>query len=172
MEKLPKENRSEETNRFLNQIYLDLVQEYLYPILSNRLNEIKKNYQLSVNSLAQIDPILAYKIGDKTIIIDYFEELEKWIGEIYKKFPEENKESKSEGKFVIGKIKSELMNKAIEELKDDIFKVAWKINPIICYKSRRITKNAIQRKLKAAEKKIDEWFNHYLNLNEKFGNYS
>jgi len=56
------------------------------------------------------------------------------------------------------------MNEALEELKDDIYKVAWKINPIIWYKSRQIIKYAKEKKLKAAEEKIDELFNKF----EKF----
>jgi len=48
MEKLPKENQSKEVNQFLNQIYLNFIQEHLKPILFDRLNEIKKNYQSSV----------------------------------------------------------------------------------------------------------------------------
>ena len=53
------------------------------------------------------------------------------------------------------------MNEALEELKDDIYKVAWKINPIIWYKSRQIIKYANEKKLKAAEEKIDELFNKF-----------
>jgi len=48
MEKLPKENQSKEVNQFLNQIYLNFIQGHLKPILFDRLNEIKKNYQSSV----------------------------------------------------------------------------------------------------------------------------
>lgn len=43
------------------------------------------------------------------------------------------------------KIKSELMNEALEELKDDIYQVTWKTNPIIWYKSRQIIKYAKEK---------------------------
>jgi len=163
---LPEENQSEETKQFLNQIYLNFMQEYLNPIIFDRLNKIKDNYKSSINSLAQIDPILAYMISDKTAIIDYFNKVEKWNSDFYKKFSEEGIEEQRKNKFALDQIKSDLTSEEIKELRRDILIISWKIAPITYYKSRRITNNTIQGKLEAAEKRIDEWLDNYLKTTE------
>ena len=163
IEMFPKETQTEEIKNYLSSFYFDILKEVLKPVWINRLPEIKNNYQLSINELSNIDPILAYQISGNTSIFEYFKEMETLLKE-FKGFLEKNKTSSNVVQLLTDKVKSTLFNEAINDLENDIRKIAWKINPVVWYNSQKTIKYRKETIKKESKEKIDKFFNEIAKL--------
>jgi len=159
----PKEIQTEEIKNYLNTFYFDILKEVLEPAWINRLPEIKNNCQLSINELSNIDPILAYQISGNTSIFEYFKEMETLLKE-FKGFLEKNTTSSNVVQLLTDKVKSTLFNEAINDLENDIRKIAWKINPVVWYNSQKTIKYRKETIKKESKEKIDKFFNEIAKL--------
>lgn len=154
----PKEIQTEEIKNYLDSFYFDILKEVLEPVWINRLPEIKNNYQLSINELSNIDPILAYQISGNTSIFEYFKEMETLLKE-FKGFLGKNKTSSNVVQLLTDKVESTLFNETINDLENDIRKIAWKINPVVWYNSQKTIKYRKETIKKESKEKSDKFFN-------------
>ena len=162
--KIPKEEWTEELKSFMNSFYVGIVTEYLKPELSQELKRIRLSYQESINTLATIDPITAFYLSGKSNVLDYFDFIEDWLQSLNIEFPTEQNQIEIGTQQVLGVLKPEILNDSLSELEEDISRVAWKINPYVWLRSKRIIKRLKANANKEIDEKIDELFGKITHL--------
>ena len=155
---IPSEEQTPQTNEYIDQVFSDLVDIYLKPHLLSELNAIENEYKNSINSLAEIDPITAYYLNGKSSILERFEQMENWMKMIEYQNPNDAREIKKSSKDVMEIIKPNMFNETQTELEKDIKKIAFKINPVVWYKSGKAINRVKENLSKDIDKEIDEIF--------------
>lgn len=164
-QRLPKEHQTAEVDIFLNQLYSNMINNFLKPDLINDNKKIEKSYQDSIKLLSSVDPFLAYKLGGKTAIIKFFEHFDNYIKELnenlIKTYPSDTEGIQGSFKIIGDIIKPDIINEAIKILEEDIYKVAFEINLVVWLKSRRILSKIKRRITIEVDKKLDEMIDKY-----------
>jgi Asp-tRNA(Asn)/Glu-tRNA(Gln) amidotransferase C subunit len=126
------------------------------------LNKIEASYQESIKTLSTIDPIVAYYLSGKTSIVERFEIVEKWFEQLKQACPADVTEIEERTKKVMEILKPNLLSEVNADLEADISSIAWKINPVIWWRTKdtikQIRHNAnieIDDKLEEVFKKIE-----------------
>jgi hypothetical protein len=155
---IPIEEQTKDTDIYIDQVFSDLVNHYLKPRLLSELNEIENDYKNSVNALAEIDPITAYYLNGKSPILESFEQMENWMNKLQNQNPNDADEIKRSSKLVIEIIKPNMFKETQAKLETDIKKIAFKVNPVVWYKSGKAIKRVKENQSKEIDKEIDEIF--------------
>lgn len=153
--------QKEEDKTALKTILKPVIEEYLKQLLPiEKLKEIKERYEKAVNSLASTEPLLAYHISGRPDIFEFIDNYESYTISLAKKhfgdFSDTNNIDNSQ-KHLTG-IKNVLINKIFDIFEKDINSVAWKINPIVWYKTRGAIKFIKKDKIKKGEEFVEELF--------------
>ena len=155
---IPSNEQTIATETYIDQIFSDLVTNYLKPRLLSELNEIENDYKNSILSLAEIDPITAYYLNGKSSILERFEQMESWMKMLEYQNPNDAQEIKKSSKLVMEIIKPNMFTETQTELEKDIKKIAFKINPVVWYNSGKAIKRVKENLSKEIDKEIDEIF--------------
>ncbi|PQV44728.1 hypothetical protein CLV33_1187 [Jejuia pallidilutea] len=155
---IPNNEQTIETETYIDQIFSDLVTNYLKPRLLSELNEIENDYKNSILSLAEIDPITAYYLNGKSSILERFEQMESWMKMLEYQNPNDAQEIKKSSKLVMEIIKPNMFTDTQTELEKDIKKIAFKINPVVWYNSGKAIDRVKENLSKEIDKEIDEIF--------------
>lgn len=155
---IPSEEQTPQLNEYIDQVFSGLIDNYLKPHLLSELNAIENEYKNSVNSLAEIDPITAYYLNGKSSILERFEQMESWMKMMEYQNPNDAHEIKKSSKDVMEIIKPNMFNETQAELEKDIKKIAFRINPIVWYKSGKAINRVKENLSKDIDKEIDEIF--------------
>ncbi len=148
-DKIPKEHQSEESKSQIQNLLHGILSTHFIPEYVNEFSKMKSQYQESINVLSAIDPINAYYLNNKTNIFEIFDSFQDISNDLKQKHPEAQNEIDNEINNVMKIVKPEVFNDTLSELKKDIIKISWKINPYTWYKSKqamnRLTVNATIR---------------------------
>jgi hypothetical protein len=152
--KIPHEERGE-FNQFMNQILPTIIKELFKPEQKEEVISVKTNYTNSIQILSSIDPLTAYYISGNANVLEIFDSIEKSFSYFEKEFPIDKNELNEFCNKMLGEIRPNLMNKALEELEKDITSIAWKINPIVWFKSKKAIKYFKEESTKSIDAEIE-----------------
>lgn len=156
--KIPVENQTEQIKMIIQSIYSVIMVNYFKPELLKEFKEVEKNYQISIKTLATIDPLSAYYLSGRVNILETFDKMEVMVENIKEQFSNEHGQIEHGANQVLNIIKPDLINDTLIELEKDIKKIAWKINPYVWYASRRAINRIIVNSNDNIDKEIDEMF--------------
>lgn len=155
---IPIEEQTKDIDIHIDQVFSDLVNNYLKPKLLSELNGIENDYKNSIKALAEIDPITAYYLNGKSSILERFEQMENWMNMLQHQNPSEAHEIKKSSKLIMEIIKPNMFKETQAELETDIKKIAFSINPVVWYKSRMAISRVKENLSKEIDSEIDEIF--------------
>lgn len=156
---IPKAQQTPQANAELNKFYSDFVMNYLKPEILDELDSIEEGYQSSIKSLASIDPLTAFYLSGKTSVLDKLEMIEEWYEDLQNKTPFNADEIAQGGKIAMEIIRPDILGSELKDLEDDILKLAFKVNPVMWWRTR-ITVRRMKRSVTIEmEKKIEEIIN-------------
>ena len=156
LSKVPKEIRSVVKQQFESAIDLNLIPNFITPDLIEESKKVRSSYESSINSLAEIDPILAYYLNGKTDILERFDKIEGWLDSISPNNEIEEEHFNTGVDKAMNIIKPDLVEETIDDLKRDVLKVAWKINPVVWFKARKALKRLERNANESIKKQINE----------------
>lgn len=156
--KIPSQHQNKETKEFIQNLYLGIVNNHLKPELIEDLKLIQTNYQSSIKTLASIDPLTAYYLSGRINITQSFDNIQMMFEEIKNQFPAEVNKIQSETNKAIALLKPDLFKKSLIDLEKDIKKIAFKINPVVWFKSINAINRAKTNSNKKLDKEIDKMF--------------
>lgn len=162
--KIPQEDQSEEIKVLMHAIYSGFLASYLKSELLEDLKITQKSYQDSIKILATIDPLTAYYLNGRTNIVERFDTIQSWLGNLKEQFPDEGSEIENGAKQALKIMKPDLVNDSFLDLEKDIRKISWKISPYVWYRSIQALKRLKSNANEKLEKEIDELLNKALPL--------
>jgi hypothetical protein len=144
---------TDEQRKFLYSNLKEII-EKLYKQLApaDKLEKIKSGYLTAINSLASIDPLLAYKVSGKSSIMEY---IATAISEIDRCI----KNLSSEEEPQVMEVKDEVIDKISAIIEEDIKEVSWKINILTWYRSKQIIHYIKEEKRIEAQEEMDQMIN-------------
>ncbi len=154
---LPKDQQTIQSKRDLTSIYKDFAEYLLKPELLDEFKKIEAGYQESIKTLATIDPLMAYYLSGKTSILEGFGKVENYFEQLKQTYPTEATEIESGAKQVMSILKLGIFDETIKDLEGDILDIAWKINPVVWFKTKRTIRRIKQNTSKQIDKNIDEF---------------
>jgi hypothetical protein len=146
LDRIPEVYRDEVGMGLDNELGKNLLPNFISSELINEIKRARVEYEESIKSLAQIDPILAYYLNGKTDIFERFDKIQ--LNSI-------TPEGVGQAALTLNSIKPELVNETIEELRNDVKKVAWKVNPIVWMKARIALKRLDRNSDESIKEKIN-----------------
>ncbi|GAB5418851.1 MAG: hypothetical protein Crog4KO_01680 [Crocinitomicaceae bacterium] len=154
LSKVPGGFQSEVKAQLESAIDLNLVPNLVTPELIEESKTVRVSYEESVNSLSEIDPILAYYLSGRTNVLERFEKLGSWLESMSSE--EENEEEFNQGvNMVLNIAKPDLIAESLDDLRADVLKVARKINPIVWLKARKALKHLDNNSEETMKKQIN-----------------
>lgn len=159
--KIPQDQQTEQVKTFINTLYSNLAENQLKPEILADLKKIENQYQDSILTLSKIDPLTAYYLSGKTSALERFEIIETWFEDIKTKHPTEATDIETGRQKVQEVLKPTLLDEILKDMDDDIRSIAWKINPVVWFKTRRLLRRIKNNTDKAIDKKIDELFKQF-----------
>jgi hypothetical protein len=156
--RFPVQDQSSETKDYLNKLFTEIINGFIKDDIVDRLERIEIGYTGSIEELAAVDPITAYRLNGKVRIIGTFDILQKYIKEKVTQSAELNIQYQDQ----IELIKPQIINEAINDLEDEIVAISLSINILTWIKAKNTLKNIRGRIRKDGEKKMDELLNKFL----------
>jgi hypothetical protein len=134
---VPKDQMSDEVKAAIHAQCSSILGAFITPELMKELRLIQVNYQNSIRLLAAIDPIRAYHLSGKTHIMDRFDSIHNWVAKYQSENPNEVHEIEGSVSQVVGALKPTILEESLKDIEKDIRGIAWKISPLVYFKSRR-----------------------------------
>ena len=156
--RFPVQDQSLETKDYLNKLFSEIINGFIKDDIVGRLEKIEVGYTLSIENLAAVDPITAYRLNGKTRIIETFDILQEHIKEKVAQSIELNAQFQDH----IDSIKPQIINEAINDLEDEILAISFSINILTWIKTKNTLKRIKGKIKKDGEKKMDELLNKFL----------
>lgn len=154
--KIPLDQQAEEGRAIMLSIYSSLAENMLKPKLLDELKVIEENYQSSIKTLASIDPLTAYYLSGKTNVLERFETIQSWFDNLQNSHPLQANEIQIGAKQTMDILKPDILDETLKDLEKDIKNVAWKINPIVWLKSKKLIEKLIEKDRNGHDKEINE----------------
>ncbi|MGA2405637.1 MAG: hypothetical protein ABSF81_02670 [Bacteroidales bacterium] len=152
------QGQSLEAKDYLNKLFSEIIDGFIKDDIVDRLKRIEIGYTYSIEELAAVDPITAYRLNGKIRIIETFDILQEHIKEKVTQSAELNVQFQDQ----IESIKPQIINDAIEDLEDEIIAISFSINILTWIKAKNTLKRIKGRIKKDGEKKMDELLNKFL----------
>jgi hypothetical protein len=156
--RFPVQDQSLETKNYLNKLFSEIINGFIKDDIVGRLEKIEVGYTNSIEDLAAVDPITAYRLNGKTRIIETFDILQEYIKEKITQSTELDLLFQGH----IDSIKPKIINEAINDLEDEILSISFSISIITWIKAKRTIKRIKGKIKKDGEKKLDELLNYFL----------
>lgn len=156
--RVPENEQTQEVEKFLQQLYLNFAEKYLRPDLLDDLDKIERDYQNSIKELASIDPITAYRLSGKSKILDRLEDMSDILEEFKQMYPSEAEEIETGTKAVVQVTRKQMLKDLLNDLEDDIRKIAWKISIMEWWRVKKTVKNIKENVEKTVQEKIGSLF--------------
>jgi hypothetical protein len=164
-EKIPSEDRKE-FNEMMGKIFSTIVKEIFKPEEKEEVKILKENYTNSIQILSSIDPLTAYYLSGNANILEVFEEIEQSFTYVENEFPIEKNEIDDVRNKMINAIKPNVLNISLQNLENDIKLIAWKINPIVWFKSKKAIKYFKDEREKHIDAEIENIMSQIMNVIE------
>ena len=136
--KFPEEQRTEESRLFIQTLYSGVLSNFIKPEIKIEIKAIQESYQNSIKTLASIDPLSAYYLSGRKNIMETFDTIQNLFDNLKDQFPSDQNEIELGTKQVISIIKPDILQDSLSDLEKDIKRIAWKINPYVWVKSRKV----------------------------------
>ncbi|MGB3478944.1 MAG: hypothetical protein WBB67_07270 [bacterium] len=161
--RFPDAFRNKEALLFLKPFYQDFADDLMQQIVSKEISGIKERYEISVNSLAKIDPLLAHRLSEKLSVQDYFKTFNERLNNVKNVFLDAGG---SQDTMTFETIKAELkpliMDDVVKTIEDDIKDVAYKIGIITWINTLQKLNKHYGYILTEANKKIDKFIENII----------
>lgn len=152
--------QTDEFNHFIKTLYSGIIANTIRPELQKEIKIIEHKYQNSIETLATVDPLIAFYLSGRTNIIESFHQIDALFDNLLVQFPGEQREMQDGVNQVLNVIKPDIFRDTLVDLESDIKKIAWKINPYVWFKSTRtiirLKKNANEKFDKELDKLFDK----------------
>jgi len=156
--RFPVQDQSLETKNYLNKLFSEIINGFIKDDIVTRLERIEIGYTHSIEELAAVDPITAYRLNGKIRIIETFDILQEHIKEKVSQSAELNVQFQDQ----IESLKPQIINEAINDLEDEILAISFSINILTWIKAKNTLKRIKGKLKKDGEKKMDELLNKFL----------
>jgi hypothetical protein len=147
--------------------YQDFADGLMQQIVSKEISGSKERYEISVNSLAKIDPLLAHRLSGKLSVHDYIkisnERIENFKGIISNFGTSDDLNALESLKQMVRPI---IMDDVTKTMEDDIKEVSCKIGVLTWFKTKRKLGKHDAYILREANKKTDEFLNNIEKLTQ------
>ncbi|WP_346854533.1 hypothetical protein [uncultured Draconibacterium sp.] len=137
LSKIPEEDQTNELVEVMDKLYGSIAEQFVRPEILNKLEVQLENYEISVKSLASIDPILAYYISTKNNINQTFTQLESVYDGLENEYDQQRQDIATGREMAFNILKPSLHEENLQEIENQIRKIAWKVNPVVWFKSKR-----------------------------------
>lgn len=151
---IPLDQQAIQKELFKNTMLPQLVENFIKPILLGDLKNIESKYDEAIGVLSKIDPLTAYYLGGRNRIPEQLSAIENWVEGLSGEQISMNDVEQS--KKFLGILTPTLLQDILDDMKEDIISIAWKINPVIWFKTKRILKRMPLNASEVVDKKVDE----------------
>ncbi|MBK6267102.1 hypothetical protein JKA74_18805 [Marivirga sp. S37H4] len=156
--KYPAKDQTEELKESLFKFYQSFYNDFIRNIVIKKLADIKLTYSTSIEKLASIKPVIAYRLHGKTEIIETLDSIESYYGNFLEKSTESSEETEDIISFFKSNVISEVIANTISDLEREIRLIAFSVGFVTWFKiflSFRSDKNRIRSE---RIKRIDQLF--------------
>ncbi len=161
--RFPDAFRNKEALLFWKPFYQDFADGLMQQIVNKEISGIKERYEISVNSLAEIDPLLAHRLSGKLSVQDYFETFNERLNNVKNVFLDAGR---SQDTMAFETIRAELkplvMDDVVKTIEDDIKDVAYKIGIMTWINTLQKLNKHYNYILREMDKKIDEFLENFI----------
>lgn len=154
--KFPDEQRTDESKLFIQSLYTRILSSSIKPEINNEIKVIQESYQNSIKTLASIDPLSAYYLSGRKNIMETFDKIQILFESLKDQFPSDQIEIEHGAIQIISIMKPDILQDSLSDLEKDIKKIAWKINPYVWVKSKRVINRLRTNTNKRIDNDIDE----------------
>ena len=159
--RFPDAFRNKEALLFLKPFYHDFADGLMQQIVSKEISGIKERYEISVNSLAKIDPLLAHRLSGKLSVHDYIkisnERIENFKRVISNFGTSDDLNALESLKQMVRPM---IMDDVTKTMEDNIKEVSCKISVLTWFKTERKLGRHDAYILREPNKKMDELLNN------------
>jgi hypothetical protein len=136
--KFPEDQRTEESKLFIQTLYSGVISSCIKPELKIEIKAIQESYQNSIKTLASIDPLSAYYLSGRKNIMETFDTIQNFFDNLKDQFPSDQNDIELGANLVLSNMKPDILQDSLSDLEKDIKRIAWKINPYVWIKSKRV----------------------------------
>jgi len=152
---LPREQQTPQVKEGIKSFYSSTLKTLLKDELGSRVMKAKAGYEASVNELASIDPVSAFRLSGKTFILYQFDLIENWFGNVKEMHPNHASQIEKSASIAMDAIKPPVTKEDLEELEDSIREVAFEAGIITWIKTRKQVRKSKKFIEVDIEKKLD-----------------
>lgn len=157
-QKYPEKDQTEELKDSITSYYKTFYNDYMRHNVIKKLAEIKLLYSTSIEKLASLKPLIAYRLHGKTEIIETLDSIEIYYEEYLNKSSQNPEEIEYIINFFKSNIISDAITNAIIDLEKEIRLIAYSIGFITWFKVVFLVRSARNRTRSNMIKKIDQLF--------------
>lgn len=138
LSKVPVEEQTPQNIKFLRSLIYTEVANFLQADAADELKALEIKYQSSVDDLSKIEPIQAFYLSGKTKILENIKLIDRWFDHATQKYSSEKSEIEVAKNELNDIFSPTIITDSIKELRKEIIELAWKINPVIWWKTKKI----------------------------------
>jgi hypothetical protein len=153
-----KVEKVDDNDGLLDKVFRSFVESVLHELYSDSIKDIETKYKEKIENLARHYPILAYRIGDKQILYDYLNTIDKYFKKVQERFgepvladkkTESQKPQTNEETFEIirDRIKPFVHKEALETIESDIKVISKRLGLVSYFRVKRLLKSAPEEKI-------------------------
>jgi hypothetical protein len=79
LDNIPKEQHTEETRKLLNDIYRNMAENHMRPVIVSEFKKLEESYAEAIKELSGIFPLIAFELSGKASIIQRLEGINTWV---------------------------------------------------------------------------------------------
>lgn len=131
IEKFPEELKTNEAIKFIKHNCKEYISKILIADINTNFKNLEESYIKCLDELSLVQPIAAYRLRGKNNILNTFEYLNSYcdsISELSNNSPENEKLLKAHLENLIEILKPDVINDAINDLKEEIINISRKIS--------------------------------------------
>lgn len=156
---IPNAENTEAGKTEIRKLLLHLAEPFMQKLLIDEIRNLETGYKFSIAALSKIDPLAAFYLSGKTSIIDKLNQMENWLESITQQYPEDFSISDAGKSKLMGTLKPNMIDEAIKDTEKQIISIAWKINPVVWWNTKKLMKEKKSSSNDYWKDRIDELFN-------------
>ncbi|WP_321375626.1 hypothetical protein [uncultured Draconibacterium sp.] len=162
LSKIPKSQQSDELMKLMDKVYGNIAEQFVKPEILHKLKIQLENYENSIKSLASVDPVLAYYISSKNNINQTFSELESVYDRLENEYDQHRQDIATGKEMAFNVLKPSLHEENLKEIEKQITKIAWKVNPVVWLKSKKVISRVMHRRNRNLKVELEKYMDAML----------